>query len=352
MPERAFGATDAHATGAFGTWRTTKIPHFAAVRTAPSTRSCDALHGMRACLRSLQPLAAGRRASGYPEWGRGAAVIEARGAERAAPTSTKRLPNARVCDSRALRTMRAPTNERAAMKTTAPWWITTCLISAVFAGCSSSNTDTNGTTPPPTGIGGFGATGLAGASAGAGGGSGVPPSVPCGATTCTNPAGAILMQLKQFLPSAMLATPCCDAATTTCGWVTSTGTCTVPPPKKNCPAPAAIPGFGGGLSACCNASNTCGIDAYAIGMGCMASFGGGPAANCDTGVAPMTSTAGSSAAGTTAVAGTGAAGAHAGAGGGSAGAAAGSGAAGSAGAHAGSGGSSGAAGHSAGAGGH
>lgn len=230
--------------------------------------------------------------------------------------------------------------------------MTTCLISAVFVGCSSSNTDT-GSTPPPV-QGGFGATGLAGSTAGSGG-AGAPMSVPCGATTCTNPAGALLGTLKMFLPNAMLATPCCDAATTTCGWVTG-GTCTVPPPKKNCPAPAAIPGIGAGLSACCNASNTCGVDAYAIGMGCMAAFGGGTPANCDTGVAPGGGTAGSSAAGSSAAgssaAGTtgaaGAAGAHAGTGGGAAGSSAGSGAAG---AHAGSGGS-GTAGTHAGAGGH
>lgn len=236
------------------------------------------------------------------------------------------------------------------MKTTAPWWITTCLISAIFAGCSSSNTDTSGTPPPAQG--GFGATGLAGSTAGSGG-AGAPTSVACGATTCTNPAGGFLMQLKAILPSAMLATPCCDTATMSCGWVMS-GACVVPPSKKMCPTPAAM--FGATLSACCNASsNTCGIDAYAIGLGCMASPGAA-AANCDTGVAPGGGTAGSSAAGSSAAgssaAGTtgaaGAAGAHAGTGGGSAGSSAGSGAAG---AHAGSGGS-GTAGTHAGAGGH
>jgi hypothetical protein len=209
------------------------------------------------------------------------------------------------------------------------------LIASLWLGlgCGSST----GTTPPtPTGTGGTTAPlGGSAATAGAGGAGATVTSVPCGATTCTNPAAGAIAMLKMFLPSAMLATPCCSTAMT-CGWVSATGTCEVPPSKKACPAPAAIPGFGA-LAACCNAStNMCGIDSYSIGMGCMASMFGGPAANCDTGLPPG-GTAGAPAGGAPATGGTGVGGATGGtsAGGAPAG---GSSAGGAGGAHAGAGG--------------
>lgn len=168
---------------------------------------------------------------------------------------------------------------------------------------------------------------VAAPSAGAAGGGAV-TSVMCGAMTCTNPAVSILSTVKMFMPSAMLATPCC-LADGGCGWVGAAGECTPPPNKASCPAPS-VPLPGVTLTGCCiESSQTCGIDSSALGMGCAANmFGGGARTNCDgtpvappagaaggpaTGAAgaaagaPATGAAGGGAAGTAAAAGTGAA---------------------------------------------
>ena len=232
-----------------------------------------------------------------------------------------------------------------------------------IAGCGSNTTDPEMGVQPSTGVPSAGATAApstAGAGNTAGGGADV-TSVTCGANTCTNPAASFLPTLRMFMPSAMLATPCClpDGG---CGWQGSAGECTPPPDKAMCPAPS-IPGFPAMLTGCCiESTQTCGIDSSALGLGCMMpQFGGGTRTNCDgTPVAPPAGTAGSPAGAAGASAGaagaagaaTGAAGADAAAGAGAEAGAAGAAAGAGAEAAAGSGGAeSGAAGASAGAGG-
>lgn len=181
----------------------------------------------------------------------------------------------------------------------------------------SIGTTTAGATAGP------GAPVPSGGAAGSGAGA---TTVMCGATTCSNPAVAILSTIKMFMPNAMLATPCC-LADGGCGWVGAAGECTPPPNKASCPAPS-IPLPGAMLTGCCiESSQTCGIDSSALGMGCAANmFGGGARTNCDgTSAAPPAGAAAGAPA-------TGAAGAPAGAAGaaGSATGAAGGGAAGTA----------------------
>jgi hypothetical protein len=133
--------------------------------------------------------------------------------------------------------------------------------------------------------------------AGAAGGGAV-TSVMCGAMTCSNPAVSILSTVKMFMPSAMLATPCC-LADGGCGWVGAAGECTPPPNKASCPAPS-VPLPGVTLTGCCiESSQTCGIDSSALGMGCAANmFGGGARTNCDgTSAAPPAGAAGGPATG-------------------------------------------------------
>ena len=176
--------------------------------------------------------------------------------------------------------------------------------------------------PAETGIQPTTGTPTAGAAAGpaapgtGAAGGGAVTTVMCGATTCSNPAVAILSTIKMFMPSAMLATPCC-LADGGCGWVGAAGECTPPPNKASCPAPS-IPLPGAMLTGCCiESSQTCGIDSSALGMGCAANmFGGGARTNCDgtsaappagAAGAPATGAAGGGAAGTAAAAGAGAA---------------------------------------------
>lgn len=192
------------------------------------------------------------------------------------------------------------------MKTMTTRGLVAAIAGMIFmAGCGSSTEPDESAQQQPgvsTGVSGSPATGAAnGGAAGAG-----TTSVMCGAMTCTNPAAGSIAMLKMFVPSAMLATPCC-LADGGCGWVGAGGACTAPPDKAMCPAPS-IPGFGM-LSGCCiESSQTCGIDSSAIGLGCMASmFGGGSPTKCDgTKVAPPAAGTTGSAAGSGAAAGTGA----------------------------------------------
>lgn len=245
------------------------------------------------------------------------------------------------CAKAALRILRAPRHKRAAMKTTRTrGWLAAVAGAMFIAGCGSSEPEAMGTQPTVgTSTAGAAASPASPATANAAGAGAT--SVMCGAMTCTNPAASFLPTLKMFMPSASLATPCC-LPSGGCGWTGSAGECTAPPDKAMCPAPS-IPGFPAMLSGCCmEASQTCGIDSSAIGLGCMMpGFGGGARTRCDgTPITPPTAgtaagTAGMSAAAagaggaTTGAAGGGAAGMGAAAGasgGGAAGAAAGAGA--------------------------
>lgn len=165
-----------------------------------------------------------------------------------------------------------------------------------MGGCGSSEPEAMD--QPSTGAPSAGAAASpaspAGSAAGAGAGA---TSVMCGAMMCTNPAASFLPTLKMFMPNAMLATPCC-LPSGGCGWVGTGGECTAPPEKGMCPAPS-IPGFSALTGCCIESSQTCGIDASALGQGCMMPmFGGGARTRCDgTPVAPPTTGAAGAAAG-------------------------------------------------------
>lgn len=112
--------------------------------------------------------------------------------------------------------------------------------------------------PRPT----AGARAVAGMAAAGSGGAGASGDVSCGSTLCTS------MQVPGLPP---FAAPCCaDAATSACGTLDG-GLCmpTPPtlPPAPNCP----VPSFSGFVfvPCCIVATNTCGIDASMIGMGCV-----------------------------------------------------------------------------------
>lgn len=207
------------------------------------------------------------------------------------------------------------------------WLVIGAIAGFVGASCSSNTESEPSATQPTTtttmtaagnGTGTSTTAGGAGMGATAGG-------VTCGTAMCVNPLASGGLSFPGFSP----ATPCCaDEAASTCGYIVG-GTCTPPsPPAPLCPAPS-IPM----ATACCvTASNTCGIDLGAVGMGCgTLPFGGGAPTMCDgtpvsTGAAGMMATM-SGSAGTGAAGMTGAAGAA-----GSQTAAAGSGAAGNGGA--------------------
>jgi hypothetical protein len=171
------------------------------------------------------------------------------------------------------------------------WLSTGC---SPTADSSTGTVQTAGTSAHPTAgtvaaVGTVPAAGASGASA--------PASVPCGATTCTNPAAAFASMLSGVLPGAVVAMPCCVGGTT-CGFIGKTGACAAPlPADPRCPAPN-LPLPGAMATACCQTNGMCGIDGSALQLGCMSGFGASSscssAANGGTGAA----TAGSGASGT------------------------------------------------------
>jgi hypothetical protein len=208
-------------------------------------------------------------------------------------------------------------------------------LAVVFMGSLGSACNSSTTPPAQPATAGM-TTGISGSPATAGkpaANGGAPAagmsggSMTCGTATCMPP---------QAIPGFMV-TPmscCLDAATSKCGFVVK-GTCTPPAPDApKCPMTA----FSQAKPCCVMASNICGIDATAFGMGCLditpgaktmcdgtmmgsPGSGGAPAAG---GGAGMSAAAGSGAGGMAAAAGAsgsaaGSGGAKAGAGGSSAG---------------------------------
>jgi hypothetical protein len=225
------------------------------------------------------------------------------------------------------------------------WWSAVALASLVSAtGCGGDE----GTQVPPQGTAGFAGAATAGTGVTAGTGTGFPAAgtssttgpVTCGTVTCPAPP-----MLPPGIPIT-LPPPCCTP-TNECGSMRS-GMCIPPlPPAPLCPPG---PSFAGIMTrACCiQATQMCGIDGSALGMGCVSGSmlpgASSTPTKCDgtvvaTPVAGAPATAGTGAAGTAAGGAGGASGAAAGAGGASGGAGGASGAAAGTGATAGVGGS-------------
>lgn len=156
-------------------------------------------------------------------------------------------------------------------------------FSALLLACGGSSTPAN---PPTAATGGStpsmtaGTTGTnSGAQSGAGtgaGGSAAPAgmTITCGTMMCAPPAA--VPGLNTPPPPA-----CCVPGTMACGTKNNSGMCVAPPPDApKCPA---FGGFGSMARNCCTPMNTCGIDATALGMGCLdvSAMTGGKGYNCD-----------------------------------------------------------------------
>jgi hypothetical protein len=173
------------------------------------------------------------------------------------------------------------------------WW--TLILLAGF-GCTKDSSSANGGAGGASGTGGVagaalaaGVGGVAHAGAAAGSGAGAGGAVPggmqisCGSVVCKNPLAMVGDALK-------LAEPCClDAATASCGWVTS-GVCMPPPPlEPRCPqltVPSLLPTLAPmPADPCCTSGGRCGVALPQVSLGCFetTSFPGSTAApmNCD-----------------------------------------------------------------------
>jgi hypothetical protein len=167
------------------------------------------------------------------------------------------------------------------------------MAGSTAVGSGGMTTATGGTTAA-AGSGGMAASSGSGgmtASSGSGGSGSGGLSVACGTATCMQPAAAPSVQ-------ATLPAPCCvDAAQGTCGSMIM-GTCTPPPPPApDCPMVA----FSTSRPCCITATNVCGVDATAFGMGCIdtsASMGGVKFLCDGTEVKPGAGTGGAMAGGT------------------------------------------------------
>jgi hypothetical protein len=146
-------------------------------------------------------------------------------------------------------------------------WLALALGCGLGGACGSDAAPAMTPTLPSGGttgsvVSGSGATssGSSGQSAAVGGASGAgAASVVCGTQTCTAPAAIASFPVK---PQAC----CSDATTSACGFVVN-GACT--PQQPLAPMCGANSGFGQQRSCCIVATNTCGADATAYGMGCL-----------------------------------------------------------------------------------
>jgi hypothetical protein len=163
------------------------------------------------------------------------------------------------------------------------WWTWVVLVSVALAACSSD--DSGDDDAPAAGVGGSaGVAAVGGSTAGAGGSSGAGGTggaggtmaampIPCGTATC-QPVGGGFM-----LPGLPLPRACCaDEAMGTCGTMPASGGTCMPPLPADPRCPMATSSLPIPLISCCTATNMCGLDGSALGMGCVdfATVAGGP----------------------------------------------------------------------------